>query len=119
MADDAGRRVSDLTAHTAPLGSRRVILRWQRYWEPRCVVASRRADDMDAVDAFHDFKLAYKRRIDTLLRAKIRWSVITANALDSPLALGTEFDRNLALAIERRRCRLGREKGKGRKYAHR
>jgi hypothetical protein len=114
MADHAARGLGIGYAHAAPLSSRRVILRWQRYWEPRCVVEAKRRDD--ATDSFYNLKLAYKRRIDTLLRAKIRWSVITANALDSPLALGTEFDRNLALAIERRRCRLGREKGKGKKY---
>lgn len=100
---------TELSAHAAPLGTRRVVLRWQRYWEPRCVIASRHADDPSAT--FHELKLAFKRRVDTLLRACIRWSVITGSDLDCPFQMGVEFDRNLALAIERRRCRLGREKG--------
>jgi len=104
----------ELSAHTAPLGSRRVILRWLRYWEPRCVVESRDSDDPST--RFYELKLTYKRRVDTLLSAGIAWSSITSGYLDSPLALGIEFDRTLCLAIERRRCRLGREKGKGKKY---
>jgi len=104
-------------AHSAPLGTRRVVLRWQRYWEPRSVVASRHADDPST--RFYELKLAFKRRVDTLLRARIRWSIITGSDLDCPFQLGTEFDRNLALAIERRRCRLGREKGRGKKYSRR
>lgn len=105
---------TELTAHTAPLGSRRVVLRWQRYWEPRCAIESKRT--YDPTETFSLMKLTFKRRVDTLLRARIRWSVITREGLDSPLLLGIEFDRALSLAIERRRCRMGRQKGAGKKY---
>lgn len=107
---------TELTAHTAPLGTRRVVLRWTTYWEPRVVVEAK--THYDIVNGFHILKLAYKRRVDTLLRVRIAWSSIVRNNLDSPFLLGIEFDRALSLAIERRRCRLGREKGKGKKYDH-
>lgn len=101
-------------AHAAPLGTRRVVLRWTTYWEPRCAIESKRYDDSAA--HFHGLKLCYKRRIDTLKRARIGWPAVRAGNLDSPLALGIEFDRALSLAIERRRCRMGRQKGAGKKY---
>lgn len=108
------RGSGELTAHAAPLGTRCVVLRWQRYWEPRCVIASRACDDPST--RFHELKLAYRRRIDTLRRASIGWPTVTRDDLDSPLALGVEFDRALSLAIERRRCRMNRRKGEGKKY---
>lgn len=93
-----------------------IAFRWISYWEPICVLQSHRA-----IDPAADFRIlrdAFTRRIRALLAANISWSVIRAGDLDDPRGAGVEFDRSLCLAIQRRRDRLGRTKGKGKKYAN-
>jgi hypothetical protein len=90
-----------------------VRLRWESVWSPRALIASKRESD-DPADAFCEYHHAYNRRVRVLLSAGIAWSTITRSDLDSPLQSGTEFDRALCLAIERRRCRMHRIKGKKR-----
>jgi hypothetical protein len=94
-----------------------IARRWMTLWEPLCVIQSKREDDQ--AESFRTFREAYNRRIDHLLAAGIAWMVIHHGNLDSPLQTGTQFDRALCLAIERRRCRMNRRKGEGKKYAHR
>jgi len=100
-----------------PRRAKTIAYRWVTYWEPRCVVQSKREDD--PVEAFARLKEAFTRRLNKLLATGIAWTSILRNDLDSPLATGTEFDRALCLAIERRRCRMNRRKGEGKKYANR
>lgn len=106
-------------AHTtsAPGDASRIAARWTGYWEPLCVLQSKREDDPAA--AFRVLRDAFTRRIRSLLSANITWTVIRASNLDDPRVLGTEFDRSLCLAIERRRCRIGWSRKKGaKKHAH-
>jgi len=102
-------------AHAMPLARQpkklaTIKLRWDEFWSPQCLLAAKREDD--PADAFCNLHHAYKRRMATLLSANLDWRSITRSDLDSPLQSGTEFDRALCLAIERRRCRIGRVKGK-------
>lgn len=95
-----------------------IVKRWLEIWEPLCAMAAARTND--PADAFRAFRDGYNRRITTLLQASLAWNVIRHGNLDDPRATGTEFDRGLCLAIERRRCRMNRTKGKKRgPYAHR
>jgi hypothetical protein len=87
-----------------------IKLRWDEFWSPQCILAAKREDD--PADAFCNFHIAYRRRMDKLLSANMDWRSIVRGDLDSPLQSGTEFDRMLCLAIERRRRTLGREKNK-------
>ena len=95
------------------------LRRWEQYWEPRCVLECKRLENHDPADCFREFREAFDRRLRALFSAGIAWTVITKGNLDSPLQSGTEFDRALCLAIERRRCRMNRKKGEGKKYANR
>jgi hypothetical protein len=49
----------------------------------------------------------------------ISWRAILAGDLDSPMPDSEQFTATLTLAIERRKVRIGRVKGKGKKYAGR
>jgi hypothetical protein len=109
-------------AHTSPNQPRKpstIQSRWDSYWSPRALLAAKH-DLNDPVNAFCDYHVSYRRRLRNLLAAKISWKVILAGDLDSPLQSGTEFDRALCLAIERRRRTLGREnrKVKGKNVTH-
>jgi hypothetical protein len=95
-----------------------IQLRWESYWAPQCIVWAKR-EAADPADQFHIYMESYIRRVRHLINAGIAWTVITKSNLDSPLQMGTEFDRRLSLAIERRRCRMNRVKGEGKKYANR
>lgn len=97
-----------------PKKSATIKLRWDEFWSPQCILAAKRESD-DPADAFCNFHLAYKRRVATLLAAGLDWRSVVRSDLDSPLKSGTEFDRALCLAIERRRRSLGKMKGKRRK----
>lgn len=102
--------------HT-PSRSAMIHARWDSHWSVAATIASKR--DPDPAQVFGTLRESYFRRIDRLLTVDISWAVIKAGDLDSPLQSGTEFDRALCLAIERRRCRMGRIAGKGKKYANR
>lgn len=132
MADDTPRRLTGAgLAHTMPSRPPRdrrgqpnqpvtkapLLLHWTQYWEPRCILASKHTHEPTI--AMQTYRESYDRRIATLFRAGISWDMILRNDLDSPLQSGVEFDRALALAIERRRSRMGRVKGQGKKYAAR
>ena len=109
---------SMLPPRSSPKESALISARWTTYWEPRCVLQSKRSDD--PADDFSILQSAFHRRIRALLAANITWSVIRSGDLDSPLRTGTEFSRALCLAIERRRCRIGwsRKKGARKHHAH-
>jgi hypothetical protein len=93
--------------------------RWETIWRPLCALYAHRDGELDPTSAFAALRDAYHRRIDRLLVSRITWKAIHANNLDDPRRSGTEFDRALCLAIERKRCRMGRVPGKGKKYAPR
>jgi len=95
-----------------------ILARWNDRWKPEAMLRSKREAD-DPADQFAIYFDSFRRRMDTLLNGNIAWSAITKGDLDSPFQLGAEFDRALCLAIERRRCRMGRTKGAGKKYANR
>ena len=78
-----------------------IAQRWLSYWEARCASVSKFA--ADPVEEFSALKQTYLRRMRKLLVARISWTAIRRANLDSPLQTGTEFDRALCLAIERRR----------------
>lgn len=125
MADD---QIGIGYAHTMnpypfPLRDRReprnpetIARRWDSRWEPECVLAAKRTDN--PVEEFSVLRFRFNLRVRRLLAAGLEWRTIVASDYDSPLSTGTEFDRKLCLAIERRRVRMGRVKGKG-KYANR
>lgn len=93
----------------------RIARRWLEHWSPLCAIESKK--DYDPATIFGELRFRHLLRSRRLLSAHIAWTSILRNNLDSPLTLGVEFDRLLCLAIERRRSRLGRKKGEGKKYA--
>jgi hypothetical protein len=118
MADHAAGGLGYAHAMRQPKQPRKestILDRWRVRWEGVSALNSKLADDPS--ELFSEYKLAFRRRMDTLLRANISWQAITSGDLDSPLQTGTEFDRGLCLAIERRRSRMNRVKGSGKKYA--
>jgi hypothetical protein len=96
-----------------------ILRRWESVWRPLSALHSHRDGETDPASAYAALRDTYLRRIDKLLAASITWKAIHASNLDDPRRTGTEFDRALCLAIERRRCRMGRRKGEGKKYANR
>ena len=108
--------------HAAPLHPPRrpckqstIDARWRTRWEPWAALNSHLADDPLVRRAL--YKSIFTQRIDALFRAGISWAAILAGDLDSPMPTAEDFTAALALAIERRRSRIGRRKGEGKKYA--
>jgi hypothetical protein len=114
-------RIDDALCNIAPARqpkkSATIELRWRSIWLPLCVLESKRHAE-DPAEQFRIYREAYNRRVRALLAANIAWTVVGRSNLDSPLQSGTQFDRALCLAIERRRCRMNRIKGEGKKYAN-
>lgn len=92
-----------------------IAARWLT-WLPWVMAEAKRTGDPAA--AFGEYKERHRRRLLTLIRAGISQRAIHAADLDDPRRLGTEFDRLLVLAMERRSRLLSRVKGK-RKPPHR
>lgn len=110
-------------AHTMPSSARQprtaaiVTERWERKWLAPCSAASKLADD--PILEFGILRHRYHLRIGQLFRAEIAWTTILRGDLDSPLTDANDFTHSLALAIERRRSRMNRVKGRKReKYSH-
>jgi hypothetical protein len=114
----------DLVCHAAPQHPPRrpchqstIDARWRKRWEPWAALNSHLADD--PVKQRAEFKSIFTQRIDALWRMGISWRAILAGDLDSPMPDSEQFTATLTLAIERRKVRIGRVKGKGKKYAGR
>ena len=87
-----------------------ILDRWNRIWLAPCAAESKKADD--PADEFATLRLRHQIRVQRLVVAGIPWETIVAGNLDSPLRHPSDFDRSLCLALERRRSRIGRIKGK-------
>lgn len=87
--------------------------RWKSY-EPWCAIESRKHPDPAA--RLYELKQLHAKRLHTLFARKIDWTVIRRYQLDCPTMTDAGFDVALAAAVERRRARLGRAKGKSKKY---
>lgn len=113
----------DLVCHAAPQHPPRrpchqstIDARWRTRWEPWAALNSHLA--ADPVKQRAEFKSIFIQRIDALWRMGISWRAILAGDLDSPMLTAEQFAADIALAIERRKARIGRQKGKGKKYAN-
>ena len=114
---------ADLTCHAArqhpprhPCKQSTIDVRWHKAWEPWAAINSHLADDPAA--QFACFKAIHAHRVVALFRVGISWRAILASDLDSPMPSSDEFTADLTLAIKRRKARIGRVKGKGKKYAN-
>jgi hypothetical protein len=100
-------------AHSLPAPVPHAVYRWTSIWEPKIILSAkqRREDDL-APRAHH--RAVYYSRIRALLLAHVSWKAIEAGELDDPRIDSDQFQKMFQLAVERRRARLGRERGKRR-----
>ena len=105
-------------AHAAPpLHHRReqvIAARWTE-WTPWATMESRRHSDPASI--MFVLKTTHRSRLMSLLDARIPWPTIRRNRLDDPTMTGEAFEFQLRAAKMRRAVRMGRVKGKGKKYA--
>jgi hypothetical protein len=106
-------------AHAAPppvpeKQSRWIESRWLE-WAPWCTIAARRSDDPSG--ALYALRVTHRSRLISLLSARVAWDTIRKHHLDNPTDTTELFEFQLRAAVERRRTRMGRVKGKGKKYA--
>ena len=95
--------------HHQPARQTTLARRWESHWLAPATAASKlSADPPAALRRLHD--LHFRRALD-LLDASLRWEAILAGDYDSPLASDADFRHTLALAIARRKSRMGRVKG--------
>jgi hypothetical protein len=87
--------------------------RWKQF-EPWMTMAARK--ELDPAAKLYEFKCLHARRLHTLLRARISWATIKDYRLDDPVITEDGFRVALAAAVERRRSRMNRVKGRGKKY---
>ena len=92
--------------------------RWD-HWSPLAVLAAWSPQIADPANEFARFRVRHRSRVTDILNSGIAWVVLCRQGLDNPMVPDAQFESSLRLAIERRRSRLGRVKGKGKKYAHR
>ena len=130
MADDERRRLMNegtpyLQAHTMdpprfPASPRQprhrdaaIALRWESRWSAWAAMASKLENDPAA--AFSRMKITHHSRCAAALNAGLAWTTILRSEIDSPLEGEVWFNAMLRLSIERRRSRMGRQKGRIRK----
>jgi hypothetical protein len=105
-------------AHAAPplhhLREQHFARRWQE-WLPWATIESRKHSD--PASQLYILKQRHRSRLLALLDARIGWPAIERNRLDSPVMDDAAFEFQLRCAKARRDCRMGRVKGKGKKYA--
>jgi hypothetical protein len=97
-------------AHTLP-PLPAAVKQWTEVWSPQCILEEKRGGRPLTV-----LRSIYYTRVGALLLARISWKAIHTGALDDPRVTEEEFQKRFALAIERRRCRLDRRKGKVREH---
>jgi len=96
--------------------ARIIAHRWAAL-EPFVLITARRA--MDPAAAFAFFKERHAEYFTKLRRAEVSPDVIIRHSLDDPVIPPMQFEWLLTQAVERRRTRLGRIKGRGKKYTRR
>jgi hypothetical protein len=92
----------------------RISARWE-WWKPAAITAARETTDPAA--QFRVLQEFHRERLRALLGVSVSWASILRNNLDDPRLDGDKWRAIYLAAIERRRSRLGRVKGKGKKYA--
>jgi hypothetical protein len=88
--------------------------RWTARWEPWCVIQSKR--EADPANALSQLKVIHRSRCVNSLNAGLAWTTILRSEIDSPLNGEVWFNAMLRLSVDRRRSRMGRQKGKRKKY---
>lgn len=89
--------------------------RWD-HWRPLAALISSQCHIADPAEAFAHLRVRHRSRVTDILNSGIAWVVLCRQGLDNPMVPDAQFESSLRLAIERRRSRLGRVKGKGKKY---
>lgn len=130
MADDEERRLSD-SGGTGGLGyahampsfpasvrqpkdrESAISQRWESRWCAWVAMASKLEEDPAA--AFSRMKITHHSRCAAALNAGLAWTTILRSEIDSPLEGEVWFNAMLRLSVERRRARMGRQKGRIRK----
>jgi hypothetical protein len=75
-----------------------------------------RRESSDPANALYQFRTLHRERLTRLLRSGIRLGIIKKHNLDDPVMGENLFEFSLRATMERRRTRMGRVKGKGKKY---
>lgn len=83
--------------------------RWEELF-PWCLLDARRT--ADPTSAMQMLKIRHRSRCLQLISNRIPWASVRRNALDNPRHGEYFFKELLRAAIERRRARMGRVKGK-------
>jgi len=88
--------------------------RWTTRWEPWAAAASK--VHLDPAGRFSIFKNTHDMRCITALNAGLAWTTILRSEIDCPINSDSVFSAMLRLSVERRRSRMNRRKGYGKKY---
>lgn len=88
-----------------------IAQRWE-WWLPVVTIAAHRS--LNSTELVAIMREKHSDRCYQLLNAGIRWTTIRKRKYDDPRPTDAIFEATFALAVERRRCRLGWQKGKHR-----
>src|SRR5260370_20398363 len=88
--------------------------RWTTRWGPWCAIDSK--NDANPASHFAIFRQVHYSRCVIALNAGLAWTTILRSEIDCPLNSSRVFDAMLRLSVERRRSRMNRRKGYGKKY---
>ncbi len=72
--------------------------------------------ELDPSAALAQFKIVHHSRCVAALNAGLAWTTILSSEIDCPINSNLVFDAMLRLSVERRRSRMNRRKGYGKKY---
>jgi hypothetical protein len=108
-SDTAYAMLSKLSPRRAdPVGCA-IARRWEEL-KPWVLMEARKA--LDPADAFSYYREQHSRYLRRLLVAGITMKAVRNSKLDDPTETPSRFDLVLAEAMERRRARMGRVKGR-------
>lgn len=83
--------------------------RWER-WKAQCAIASRK--NFDPAGRFSVYRDVHRLRLELCAAQHLSLAVIKRHELDDPGTLFEKFSLALREAVERRRARMGRIKGR-------